>query len=85
MLRHTLALGAPVEKKGAAVQLDERGGGGEQLFTIYGLQLLTAVHTPFRYPSPKPNSILVLLFSGRRVPNGMRSGRDQGRGVHQIK
>ena len=39
-----------------------------------------------RYPNPYPNLNPILLHLNRsRVPKGIRSGRDQGRGVDQIK
>ena len=58
----------------------------EQLFTIHGLQL-TAVHTLFRFPNPSPILVhlLLILIGVSRVPNGMRSGRDEGRGFDQLK
>ena len=52
---------------------------------VHGLHLLTAVHTLFHYPNPNPNCIPVHLLSGNRVPNRIRSGRDRGRGVDQLK
>ena len=43
--------------------------------------------SPHAIPLPEPhgNPILVQLPSRSRVPNGRRSGRDQGRGVDHLK
>ena len=38
-----------------------------------------------RYYSTNPNPILLHLLRRSRVPNGIRSGRDEGRGVDQLR
>ena len=73
----SIAAGAPLSMPKTAIFAvrDPR----EQLLTIHGVQLSTVVHTLFRYPTINPNlkPTLVHLLSVSRVPNGIRSGRDQ--------